>query len=417
MTRAAPTRRAARPRRRARAPQPRDVAALAGRRARHGARRRRRLEGRAARSLPCSPRSPPRARCPGSSGPTAWRSRTARSSSSTGSLPQSWLGGEATARGELYALRHHLLPARRLCPRPPARPRPRVVAADRPDARRRSASRSPPGASSTSTSSPSSGGATRACRAGSSEQLGIVYRCLSGLPENWILNTDEESPAAPPRVDVPEPARDRVRADVVVLLLVCARPRRWTVAAGVVAYAGLLWTHTRAAFLALAVGLLVARVAAPLVGAGRARRYARSSSRASSSRSSRRSGPRRRTPRPSSRVCARTPPAGHRLDRSVQRRRELDLQPSACAARRDRDRRAAPVGVRARQRGRVGLTDARRRQGGRVELHGARGRRRPCSGSRRSSAGSSRSASHSGTLAVADGVDRRSSRCSGSRPT
>ena len=25
-------------------------------------------------------------------------------------LPQDWLGGEATARGELYALRHHLLP-------------------------------------------------------------------------------------------------------------------------------------------------------------------------------------------------------------------------------------------------------------------------------------------------------------------
>ena len=25
-------------------------------------------------------------------------------------LPQSWLDGEATARGELYALRHHLLP-------------------------------------------------------------------------------------------------------------------------------------------------------------------------------------------------------------------------------------------------------------------------------------------------------------------
>ena len=44
---------------------------------------------------------------------------------------------------------------------------------------------------------------------------------------------------------------------MVLLLLVAARPRRWTVAAGVVVYAGLLWTHTRAAFIALPAGLLV----------------------------------------------------------------------------------------------------------------------------------------------------------------
>ena len=44
---------------------------------------------------------------------------------------------------------------------------------------------------------------------------------------------------------------------VVLLYLVSRRPGRWTAAAAGIAYAGLLWTHTRAAFLALAGGLVV----------------------------------------------------------------------------------------------------------------------------------------------------------------
>ena len=32
-------------------------------------------------------------------------------------IPQDWLGGEATTRGELLALRHHLLPVAALCAR------------------------------------------------------------------------------------------------------------------------------------------------------------------------------------------------------------------------------------------------------------------------------------------------------------
>ena len=90
------------------------------------------------------------------------------------------------------------------------------------------------------------------------EQLGLVYECLSGLPENWILNTRRGEPRSAPRLDLPEPARDGVRARRGAPAPRCGRSHaRWTIAAGVVVYAGLLWTHTRAAFLALAAGLVV----------------------------------------------------------------------------------------------------------------------------------------------------------------
>ncbi len=44
---------------------------------------------------------------------------------------------------------------------------------------------------------------------------------------------------------------------VSLLYLVARRPRGWWLAAAAAAYAGLLWTHTRAAFLAFAGGLVV----------------------------------------------------------------------------------------------------------------------------------------------------------------
>jgi hypothetical protein len=89
------------------------------------------------------------------------------------------------------------------------------------------------------------------------DQLGLAYRCLSGLPENWILNTDEESPVRRLVSTFLSPLATAYTLVVACLLLAAARPRRWTVAAGGLAYAGLLWTHTRAAFIALPVGLLV----------------------------------------------------------------------------------------------------------------------------------------------------------------
>jgi hypothetical protein len=171
-------------------------------------------------------------------------------------VPQSWLDGDATARGELYALRHHLLPLG-------AYALGRLLVLDRAWWRRIGMSL-----------------VGVACGLAVwglvdvyfvsletwresgvpdwfSEQLGVVYRCLSGLPENWILNTDEESPVRRLVSTFLSPLATAYALVVVLLLLACARPRRWTIAAGGLVYVGLLWTHTRAAFLALAVGLVL----------------------------------------------------------------------------------------------------------------------------------------------------------------
>jgi hypothetical protein len=171
-------------------------------------------------------------------------------------LPQAWLDGEATGRGELYALRHHLLPLG-------AYLLGRLLPLDRTWWRRI--------------------GLTLvgvACGLAAwglvdvylvpldtwrgsgvpgwfAEQLGLVYECLSGLPENWILNTDEESPVRRLVSTFLSPLATAYALVVVLLLLAAARPRRWTLAAGALVFAGLLWTHTRAAFLAFAAGLLV----------------------------------------------------------------------------------------------------------------------------------------------------------------
>jgi hypothetical protein len=95
------------------------------------------------------------------------------------------------------------------------------------------------------------------------EQLGLVYNAgLSGLPENWILNTgDEQNPIRRMGSTFLSPLATAYVLVIIVLYLVARRRPRWGVVAAGVAYVGLLWTHTRAAFLALALGLVVLAVA------------------------------------------------------------------------------------------------------------------------------------------------------------
>lgn len=94
------------------------------------------------------------------------------------------------------------------------------------------------------------------------EQLGLVYRGLSGLPENWVLNTgDEGNPIRRLTSGFLSPLATAYVLVIVLLYLVARRRTWWTVTAALVAYAGLLWTHTRAAYLALALGLVVLAVA------------------------------------------------------------------------------------------------------------------------------------------------------------
>jgi hypothetical protein len=90
------------------------------------------------------------------------------------------------------------------------------------------------------------------------EQLGLAYRGLSGLPENWVYNTgDEDNPLRRLVSTFLSPLATAYVLVVVLILLAARRPTRWTVVAALVCYAGLLWTHTRAALLALALGLVV----------------------------------------------------------------------------------------------------------------------------------------------------------------
>jgi hypothetical protein len=183
-------------------------------------------------------------------------------------LPQSWLDGGATTRGELYALRHHLLPLG-------AYLLGRLLVLDRVWWRRIALTLVGVGCGLAAWGLvdvylvPLQWWRDSGVPDWFSQQLGLSYRCLSGLPENWILNTGEESPLRRLVSTFLSPLATAYALVVVCLLLAAVRPRRWTVAAGALAYAGLLWTHTRAAFIALPAGLLVLaalRRSVPLAG-------------------------------------------------------------------------------------------------------------------------------------------------------
>jgi len=176
-------------------------------------------------------------------------------------VPQSLLDGEATARGELLALRHHLLPVA-------AYALGRLVS-------RLWEERSRLGAAIVvaaivvavaglvdlaivSLQSWRESGVPGWYR----EQLGLDYEGLSGLPENWVYNTgDEQNPIRRLVSTLLSPLASAYVL-VVALLYVVSRPRTvwWALLAGLL-YAALLYTHTRAALGALAVGLVVLAVA------------------------------------------------------------------------------------------------------------------------------------------------------------
>ena len=175
-------------------------------------------------------------------------------------IPQDVLGGEATARGELLALRHHLFPGRRVCARRLAafaweeRGRVGGLSRCRPSSWRWSASP-------TSRSS--------RCRRGATPAYPVVPRAararlrgLSGLPENWVFNTGDEDNPIRRLVSTFLSPLASAYALVVALIYVVSRPFRWWW--GLLAfllYVALLFTHTRAALAALAFGLVVLALA------------------------------------------------------------------------------------------------------------------------------------------------------------
>jgi hypothetical protein len=176
-------------------------------------------------------------------------------------LPQGWLDGEATARGELLALRHHLFPVAAY-----ALGRLAAVAW---------AERSRIGGLIALAAVvvavvglvdlalvPLQAWRDSGVPGWYREQLGLDYEGLSGLPENWVYNTgDEENPIRRLVSTFLSPLASAYLF-VIALIYVVSRPFRWYWGLlALLLYPALLFTHTRAAFAALAVGLVLLALA------------------------------------------------------------------------------------------------------------------------------------------------------------
>jgi hypothetical protein len=173
-------------------------------------------------------------------------------------IPQGWLDGEATTRGELLALRHHLTPVA-------AYALGRLLMISVRERRLLVWLAVAVGVAISLWGLadvylvPLQWWRDSGVPGWYREQLGLDYEGLSGLPENWVYNTgDENNPLRRLVSTFLSPlATSYVLVVVLLLLLAARRPTRWTVVAAAACYAGLLWTHTRAAVLAVALGLVV----------------------------------------------------------------------------------------------------------------------------------------------------------------
>ena len=176
-------------------------------------------------------------------------------------IPQDVLGGEATSRGELLALRHHLFPVAAY-----ALGR---LAAWAWEERGRMGALVVLSAvvvavvglvdlAFVSLQAWRDSGVPGWYR----EQLGLEYEGLSGLPENWVFNTGDEDNPIRRLVSTFLSPLASAYALVVALIYVLSRPFRWWWGLlAVLFYVALLYTHTRAAFAALAFGLVVLALA------------------------------------------------------------------------------------------------------------------------------------------------------------
>lgn len=103
------------------------------------------------------------------------------------------------------------------------------------------------------------------------EQLSLDYKGLSGLPENWVYDTGGEHPIRRLVSTFLSPLATSYLLVVALVYVVSRVWRWWSIALSVLLYVALLYTHTRAAVLALAAGLaLLALVERRLVPLGAA---------------------------------------------------------------------------------------------------------------------------------------------------
>jgi hypothetical protein len=89
------------------------------------------------------------------------------------------------------------------------------------------------------------------------EQLGLEYRGLSGLPENFVYNTGDERPLRRLVSTFLSPLATGYLLLVALLVATTWQRARWLSAATAVLLAGLLFTYSRTSIAALALGLAV----------------------------------------------------------------------------------------------------------------------------------------------------------------
>jgi hypothetical protein len=172
-------------------------------------------------------------------------------------IPQDWLGGEATARGELLALRHHLLPVGGYAIG-------RLLGTLHRDTSWLGVAAVLTAAGVAFLGLVDVGLVSLQAWRDSGvpswygDQLGLEYRGLSGLPENWVYNTgDEENPIRRLVSTFLSPLASAYAIVVALIFVVSRHLRWWWALVAALLYVGLLYTHTRAAFAALAVGLVI----------------------------------------------------------------------------------------------------------------------------------------------------------------
>jgi hypothetical protein len=172
-----------------------------------------------------------------------------------GALPQSWLGGDATHKGVLYAARHDLLPVGayflgrglnltgdergRLC-RTVLATAAFVAAVGLVDVYAVPLS------------------FWRHSSGWFSAQLGLTYHGLSGLPENFVYNAGNNVVFRRLTSTFLSPLATAYL--LVVAMFFIPLRRRWGIALGALLFAAILWSHTRAAVIALAAGLVLLAV-------------------------------------------------------------------------------------------------------------------------------------------------------------
>jgi hypothetical protein len=176
-------------------------------------------------------------------------------------IPQDWLDGNASGRTILYALRHDLLPVAGYALG-------RLLVLRRDDARRLRlvllatvaavAAIGVIDVYAVSLQTWRDSGAP----GWFDEQLGLDYRGLSGLPENYVYNPGDERPLRRLVSTFLSPLATSYALVVALLLLAALRRIRWWHAAlALLLLVALLLTHSRASILALAGGLVVLALA------------------------------------------------------------------------------------------------------------------------------------------------------------